>query len=629
MADLQPKKVKYTSRDFGSLRDDLISFAESYFPSVYRDFNEASPGMMFMEMAAYVGDVLSYYTDVEFKESLLLESEEKQNIFSIVQSFGYKPKLVTPATVKLDFYQIVPAIGSNENNKPDMRYAMLLDANAVVGAGLNSNTNFITNEYIDFSYSSSMSPLEISVYEIDPVTNEATFYLIKKSTIASSGRIRTASFPFGDVIPYNSIKLNDSKIIEVIDAVDSSGDTWYHVPYLAQDVIIESVRNVRRNDKDLFIYNESTPYLLKLRKAAKRFSTRVLSDDTTLIQFGPGVSGMSDEQITPDPSLYGTMLSPFSTMLDTPIDPSNFLYTRNYGISPSNTELTFRYRVGGGLNDNVPQNTLTSIISRNIIIDENNLDPALLSIVRQSLFVNNPEPAVGGRDAETLNEIKSNALSFYAAQNRAVTKEDYISRVYSMPPRFGSIAKAYLVQDDQLSIDSSTDDLALTQINPNALNFYVLGYDKDERLVQTNLATKTNIINYLSGFRVLTDAINVKDAFIINIGINFEITPQPEFNGYDVISSCISELADFFDIKKWQINQPIIVSEIYNLLDRVDGVQTVVNVEFINLNDPSQGYSPNIYDISYAERNGLIYPSLDPSIFEVKFPEKDIRGRIR
>lgn len=629
MADLIPKKVKYTSRDFGSLRDDLISFAESYFPSVYRDFNEASPGMMFMEMAAYVGDVLSYYTDVQFKESLLLEAEEKENIISIAQSYGYTPKLTTPATVTLDFYQIVPAIGSGINNRPDMRYAMIIDTNATVASGLNSNVNFITNEYVDFSYSSSISPVGISVYEVDPATNEPTFYLLKKSTIASSGKIRTARFEFGNVIPYNSVKLQDSKIIEIIDAVDGEGDTWYNVPYLAQDTIIESVRNVKRNDKDLSLYSNETPYLLKLKKVSKRFTTRLLSDNSTLIQFGPGTTGISDEQITPDPSLYGTIMSPFSNALGNDLDPSNFLYTRNYGIAPANTTLTFRYRVGGGLNDNVPQNSLTNILSRTIILNETDLDPTLASIVRQSLSVNNPESAIGGKDAETLNEIKTNALAYFAAQNRAVTKEDYIARVYSMPPRFGSISKAYLVQDDQLNIDSATDDLVLTQSNSNALNLYVLGYDKDQKLINTNVATKTNILNYLSSFRLLTDAINIKDAFIINIGINFEITPQPEYSGYEVIANCITALSDYFDIKKWQINQPIVVSEVYNLLDRIEGVQTVVNVEFVNLYNSSEGYSPNVYNISYAERNGLIYPSLDPSIFEIKFPQKDIKGRIR
>jgi hypothetical protein len=629
MADLIPKKVKYTSRDFGSLRDDLISFAESYFPSVYRDFNEASPGMMFMEMAAYVGDVLSYYTDVQFKESLLLEAEEKENIISIAQSYGYTPKLTTPATVTLDFYQIVPAIGSGINNRPDMRYAMIIDTNATVASGLNSNVNFITNEYVDFSYSSSISPVGISVYEVDPATNEPTFYLLKKSTIASSGKIRTARFEFGNVIPYNSVKLQDSKIIEIIDAVDGEGDTWYNVPYLAQDTIIESVRNVKRNDKDLSLYSNETPYLLKLKKVSKRFTTRLLSDNSTLIQFGPGTTGISDEQITPDPSLYGTIMSPFSNALGNDLDPSNFLYTRNYGIAPANTTLTFRYRVGGGLNDNVPQNSLTNILSRTIILNETDLDPTLASIVRQSLSVNNPESAIGGKDAETLNEIKTNALAYFAAQNRAVTKEDYIARVYSMPPRFGSISKAYLVQDDQLNIDSATDDLVLTQSNSNALNLYVLGYDKDQKLINTNVATKTNILNYLSSFRLLTDAINIKDGFIINIGINFEITPQPEYSGYEVIANCITALSDYFDIKKWQINQPIVVSEVYNLLDRIEGVQTVVNVEFVNLYNSSEGYSPNVYNISYAERNGLIYPSLDPSIFEIKFPQKDIKGRIR
>jgi hypothetical protein len=629
MAEIEQKKVKYTSRDFGTLRDDLISFAESYFPAVYRDFNEASPGMMFMEMSAYVGDVLSYYTDVQFKESLIVEAEEKENILSIAQSLGYRPQLTSPATVQLDFYQIVPAIGSGENNRPDMRYAMILDANAVVAPAVGSSVNFITNDYIDFSYSSSLSPLDVRVYEINEVTNEPTFYLLKKRVGASSGVLRTERFRFNAAIPYNAIKLSSSKIIEVIDAVDSEGDTWYHVPYLSQDTIVESVQNIKRNDKDLYLFRDSVPYLLKLRKISKRFTSRILSDNSTLIQFGPGVSGFSDEQITPDPSLFGTLFSPYSNTLQENIDPSNFLFTRNYGIAPANTELTVRYRVGGGIADNIAANTLTNILSKSITLNDAGLDPTLASLIRQSLFVTNEQAASGGKDAESLNEIKTNALAFFASQNRAVTKEDYIIRSYSMPPRFGSISKAYIVQDDQLNIEGNSDNLVLLQPNPNALNLYVLSYDENQRLVQTNTALKENLKNYLSSYRVMTDAINIKDAFIINFGIDFEITPRPEYSGYETIANCITALSDYFDIVKWQINQPIIVSEIYNLLDRVAGVQTVVDVKFINLYDTSQGYSPNVYDMEYAEQNGLIYPSLDPSIFELKFPQKDIRGRIK
>jgi hypothetical protein len=629
MAELEQKKVKYTSRDFGSLRDDLITFAESYFPAVYRDFNEASPGMMFMEMSAYVGDVLSFYTDNQFKESLLLEAEEKSNILAIAQSMGYQPKFSSPATVTLDFYQIVPAIGSGENNKPDMRYAMTLDANAVVASSIGSNINFITNDFVDFSFSSSLSPLEVRVYEINETTNEPTFYLLKKSVPASSGTIRTQRFAFGSAIPYNAVKISDAKVIEVIDATDSEGDTWYHVPYLAQDTIVESVRNIKRNDKDLYMFRESAPYLLKLRKVSKRFTSRVLSDDSILLQFGPGISGFNDEQITPDPSLFGTIFSPYSNTLQENIDPSNFLFTRNYGIAPANTELIVRYRVGGGIADNVPANSLTNILSKRITMNESGLDPTLASLVKQSLFVTNTQSASGGKDAETLNEIKTNTLAFFAAQSRAVTKEDYIARAYTMPPRFGSIGKAYVVQDDQLNIEGNSDNLVFLNPNPNALNFYVLGYNENGNLTTTNTAVKENLKTYLSSFRMLTDAINVKDAYIINFGIDFEVTPRPEYSGYETIANCISVLADYFDIRKWQINQPIVVSEIYNILDRVPGVQTVVDVKFVNLYDTTQGYSPNVYDMQYAEQNGLIYPSLDPSIFELKFPYKDIRGRIR
>lgn len=629
MTDQLPKKIKYTSRDFGSLRDDLISFAEAYYPAVYRDFNEASPGMMFMEMAAYVGDVLSYYTDIQFKESLLLEAEEKENILSLAQAFGYTPKMAVPAAVVLDFYQLVPSVGSGVNNVPDMRYAMTIDANAIVAPSLNSSVNFITNEFIDFSYSSSFNPIDITVYEIDPNTNEPAFYLLRKSVLASSGKIRTAKFDFGNAIPYNTVKITDSKVIDIIDAIDSEGETWYNVPYLSQDTIAESVRNIPRNDRELFGFVIETPYLLKLRKISKRFTTRLLADNSILIQFGPGISGVIDEQITPDPSLYGTILSPFSTIVDESLDPSNFLYTKNYGLAPSNTQLVFRYRVGGGLNDNVAANTLTNILSRTISLNEDALDPSLVAIVKGSLSVSNPDPAVGGRDAETLNEIKTNALAFYAAQNRVVTTNDYLSRVYSMPSRFGSVAKAFVIQDDQLNLNSVADDLAFLGENPNGINIYTLGYNKDGKLTTVNNATKINLLNYLKSFRILTDAINIVDATVINIGINFEITPQPEYSGYEVITMCINALDEYFDITKWQINQPIVVSEIYNLLDRIEGVQTVVNVEFINLHDTSAGYSGNIYNIQYAEKNGLIYPSMDPSIFEIRYPNRDIRGRIR
>jgi hypothetical protein len=229
------------------------------------------------------------------------------------------------------------------------------------------------------------------VYEINEVTNEPTFYLLKKRVGASSGVLITERFRFNSAIPYNAIKLSSSKIIEVIDAVDSEGDTWYHVPYLSQDTIVESVQNIKRNDKDLYLFRDSVPYLLKLRKISKRFTSRILSDNSTLIQFGPGVSGFSDEQITPDPSLFGTLFSPYSNTLQENIDPSNFLFTRNYGIAPANTELTVRYRVGGGIADNIAANTLTNILSKSITLNDAGLDPTLASLIRQSLFVTNEQ----------------------------------------------------------------------------------------------------------------------------------------------------------------------------------------------------------------------------------------------
>jgi hypothetical protein len=251
----------------------------------------------------------------------------------------------------------------------------------------------------------------------------------------------------------------------------------------------------------------------------------------------------------------------------------------------------------------------------------------LENLVLASLAVNNPEPTVGARGAETLNEIKLNALGYINAQNRTVTKDDYIMRALTMPANYGSITKAYISQDDQLNVEN----LAIQQIrnpNPLALNMYVLTYDSDLKLTAANSATKENLKTYLASNRMLTDAINIKDGYIINFGIDFSIIPLPSVNNYDVLLRCVSELKSYFDISNWQINQPIIISELYNLLDRVPGVQTAVDIKFKNLFDSSLGYSNNFYDFTLAEKNGLIYPSLDPSIFEIKYPDIDIKGRI-
>jgi len=619
------KDISYLGKDFNRFKQNLVDFVKQYFPNDYTDFNESSPGMIFLEMASYVGDVLSYYTDSNLKESLLTQAQERTNITDISRMLGYNVKSATAAHVDLDVYQLVPSIGSGDLVRPDYTYALTINSGLRV-ATQNTNIEFRTLDTVDFAFSSSYDTTEVTVYESDDATKQPTYYLLKKKVRAVSGAVKTATYTFGSPVPYDKIVLPDTGIIEIISIEESDGDNWYNVPYLAQDTIFEEVPNLAENDPDLAQYRSSVGSLLKLRKTAKRFVTKLRSDNRTEIQFGAGISDNNDEEIIPNPTNVGNGLAGFRKPIDVDIDPSNFLYTRAYGQAPANTTLTVTYTIGNGISDNVPANVLTNIQFIEFIDDVNSSQAAsVLNFVKKTVSVNNPIPAIGAKTIDTIQDIKNNAVGNFATQNRSVTANDYIIRSYSMPARFGSISKAYIVPDDQLS----QKQLIETRINnPMAMNMYVLGYNSSKQLTALNTAIKENLKSYLDYYRILTDAINIKDAFIINISIDFEITTKSNYNSNDVLIRCLNNVREFFNIDRWQINQPIIKSEVVNIIANTDGVQSVVKVVMNNKVDTDLGYSGNSYDLSSATKSGVIYPSLDPSIFEVRFPNSDIRGRV-
>jgi len=619
------KEVTYLGKDFRQFKRNLIEFTKQYFPQTYTDFNESSPGMLFVDLASYVGDVLSYYSDNNLKESLLEQASERGNIYDLAKSLGYRAKSINPAFVDLDVYQLVPSIGSGTLVRPDFTYALSVNPGMRVkqqdGAAV-----FRTLDLVDFSFSSSINPTEVTIYETNDATNQPTYYLLKKSVRAVSGDTKTATFSFQSPIAYDKVLLPDTNIIEIISVTESDGDNWYEVPYLAQDTIFEVVPNLLENDPDFAQYRSNCPSLLKMKKTSKRFITRMRSDNKLEIQFGAGISDNNDEEIIPNPDNVGNGLAGFRRSVDIDIDPSNFLYTRTYGQAPSNTTLTVTYTVGNGITDNVPSNSLKSISYISFNDDVNSTANAgITNFVKNSIVVNNMQPARGASSAETLQEIKNNALSNFATQNRLVTREDYIIRTYSMPSKFGSVAKAYIVPDDQISQDNY---VASRIANPLAMNMYVLGFNGSKQLTELNSAVKDNLKTYLNYYRILTDAINIKDAFIINIGVDFEISVLPNYNSNEVLLQCVNALKTLFNIDRWQINQPIIKSDITTTLANIRGVQSVIGVSLNNLYDSDLGYSGNVYDLRTATRNGVVYPSLDPSIFEVKFHNQDIKGRV-
>jgi hypothetical protein len=616
------KDIRYLNKDFSQFRSNLIEFTKNYFPNTYNDFNESSPGMMFMEMASYVGEVLSYYTDSQLKESFLSNASNRANVLALASNVGYKTKNKIPATVELDVFQLLPAKTDGSNKVPDWSYALTLKEGMTVRSDT-STVEFRTLSLVNFAVSSSYDPTEVTIYQINDITSDPEYFLLKKKVKAISGTIVTETFDFTSAKRFDKILLDTTNAIEVVSITDSDNNEWTEVPYLAQDTIFEAVANTVQNDPELSQYTD-VPYLLKLKKTARRFVTRFRADKKLEIQFGPGISADSDEEIIPNPDNVGFSLNGLQTQFDHPVDPSNFMYTKTYGLAPSNTTLTVKYTVGGGVESNVAAHTLKNVTGIIYEIDSQNLDTSLLNRIKASVAATNPLPAIGGKSEETIEEIRQNAMANFASQQRVITAQDYIIRSYSLPSKFGSIAKAYVIQDQQVNPDNGQEMIP----NPLAINLYTLGYDGNGNLTQLNPAVKENLKTYINTYRILTDAVNIKNAFIINIGVKFEIITLPEYNSNDVLLKCINKLKSIFDSKLWQINQPIVLSKLYTELDRVEGVQSVPSINIVNLYDSSLGYSGNVYDIKAATKAGVIYPSLDPSIFEIKYLNSDIVGKV-
>ena len=641
------KQVNYLNKDFSDFRDNLIEFAKVYFPNTYNDFNEASPGMMFIEMAAYVGDVLSYYIDLQFRESLLAYAEEKRNVYNIAQSFGYKPKVTSPASVVLDVFQTIPTV----DGTADYRYALNVKAGMTVNASA-TGTTFRTLEDCNFKFTSSYSPRETTVFEKSG--GVTTKFLLKKKVKAESGTVASETFTFASAEKYSQVKLSNTDVIEIISVTDSDGNNWYEVDSLARDTIFEDMENNDSTDPTSVINRDTAPYVLKLKKTSRRFNVYIDANDKTILRFGAGISDNPDEEIIPNPSSVGSSLPGSPSYLTKAFDPSNFLKTKAFGLAPSNTTLTVKYAYGGGISDNANANSITAISSVSFGIQANLLSSTLVQNAKDSLAVTNPNPATGGSAGQSIREVRESALAYYQAQQRAVTKEDYIVRTYSLPSKYGNIAKAFMVQDDQLNesmglsnqnslitaddVGKSVKSVSVRIPNPLAMNLYTLGYNANKNLAPLNQTVKGNLKTYLSQYRLATDAINIKDAYIINIAVDFAILTKLGFNKNDVLLRCIAAVQDFFNIDRWQIGQPIVLSDIAYELSLIDGVATVVPPKENNPNNLSiliknkytlaDGYSGNFYDIDSGMIEGILYPALDPSIFEVKYPNSDIQGKV-
>ena len=608
------RNIQYLNKDFSDFRSQLINFSQTYFPTTYTDFSPSSPGVMFMEQASYVGDVLSFYLDNQLQETYLQYARQTNNIYDLAYMFGYKPKVTGLATVNLDFFQLVPSKIAGSTRVPDYDYSLFVDANTQVTSTTNSTVNFNIEDPIDFKVSNSLDPTTVTIAQIDNITGEPTYYLLKKTRKATSGTINTTTFSFGSFEEFPTVNINTENIAGIIDVFDSDGNEYFEVDYLGQETVFDSIKNTNTNDPNNSSEGD-TPYILQTKQVQRRFATRFIDSDSLQLQFGSGDPSNTDEEILPNPENVGLGLPYEKNKLTTAFSPTNFILTNTYGTAPSNTTLTVRYTTGGGVTSNVPSNNLTNLNTSTVSFLNSNLNSATAQYIFDSLAVNNPTAASGGQDGDSITEIRENTLSNFSSQLRNVTADDYLVRALSMPSRFGVISKALTQKPKAESTDTTLD-------------LYVLSYDINKNLTLASPALKNNLKTYINQYRMIGDSIGIKDAFIINIAVDFEIITEPNFNNSEVLINCISSLQDYFNIDNWQINQPILLKKIELMLDDIAGVQTVSNITITNKAGTTSNYSQYAYDIKGATQNKIIYPSIDPSIFEVKFPNEDIKGKV-
>ncbi len=599
--------VSFLNKTFNDFKTNLIDYAKTYFPNSYSDFSDANPGAIFIDLASYLGDVSSFYLDTQVQENFLLYAKEKENLYALSYMLGYRPKVSYASTVTVDIYQQIPSIINGAQTIPDYSYGLVIPENTVLTSA-STGTKFLTTDRVDFTDSNNTEVTFLNV----------NYFLLKKQVKAISAEIKSTTISPSIGQKFQTFTISDTNILQILDATDTNGNRWYEVPYLAQSSILQSATNPNYQ-------SDGVPYLVNYQRVPRRYVSRFLSDGTLQLEFGAGLSNSSDTTILPNPDNIQLGLVPGVSNILNNFNKATPFFTQEYGLAP-NSDITIRYLVGGGVTSNISSNDLTTIDVNAAYFPSGVTGPIADYIKNNTVASNNPAPAAGGRSGDQIEEIRQNALYAYQSQLRAVTREDYMVRALSLPTDYGSIAKVCVTQDVASEMLATPTVATTEERNPLSLDMYILAYNTNKQLITAATTLKENLAAYLNQYRMVTDAINIKDAFYINIGVNFDIVVASGYNNNDVVTNCINTLKDHFSIEKWTINQPIILSDITYKLLQIKGVQTVSKLEIIN----KQGgdYSQYAYDIPGATKQGTIYPSLDPSVFEVRYPNTDIQGRV-
>ncbi len=593
-----PKPINYSNRDFTSIKNDLIDYAKRYYPDTYKDFNAASFGSLMLDTVAYVGDMMSFHLDYQANESFLTTSNEYLNILKHGRQMGYKYDYQPSSHGVLTFFILVPS--DTMGTAPDTNYYPVIARGSRTKA--QGNNTFTLTEDIHFSKSSN----EIIVAQVDDATGNPLTYAVKASGKVVSGRYFQETIVIGDYQRFLKIPLASNLIAEVISIIDSEGHEYFQVDHLSQNTVYINVEN-RSTDKNL------APSILKAIAVPRRFSIET-NQNITYIQFGYGSE--SELKTTPLYQPENIVLKQHAKdyITQATFDPAVLNESDKFGVVPANTTLTVIYRANERSNVNAAANTVTEPSSVNISFPSvNAIDANKQNLVRDSLECTNVEPIVGDITIPTPFELKQRIAHNFATQNRAVTKKDYISLVYRMPPQFGAIRKCNVLQDS----DSFKRNL----------NLYVIAENEGGFLTQANDTIKQNLKTWLNQYRMINDTVDILDAKVVNLGIDFVAVGRINANKVSLFNTILIRLKSFLNFNP-EIGEPLYITDVYKIINTTPGVIDTTDVTIVN--KTGGVYSDIAYNIEqYMSPDGRLVEAPENVVFEIKYPNLDIRGTIK
>lgn len=604
---MKDRSIKYGSRTFGEIRNDLISLIRETYPEIMNDFNDSTVGSMLIDINAGVGNNLSMNIDRTFQETQLEYAQQRSSILNISKNMGLNIPAKRPSVTIVDFTVTVPVLG----DKPDSTYYPVLSTGAQVLGGGN-----VFEIQDDIDWNSPVSNLGDANRSIIPnldSNNVIQSYNVTKREVVVNGNsnIYKRVITDDEVVPFYSLRLPDSNVIGIesvilLEGTSFSGNPddsefynadnrFYEVDYLAQQkVFVEDVNSSNSSD------NTNNLKMAKWLNITKKFIKEYTANGFCKLIFG---SGDSDIDMFKDGFIKNGVTN--RNFLE------NFLNNTALGERlKSGYTLFIKYRTGGGLKSNVGSNVLNRMGNFSLKVNGSNI--RYNREVQRSLSVNNPIPAIGGNDGLDTEQIRNLTKYNFSSQQRDVILDDYVAQIYKMPGRFGSPYRAKAFKLD------------------NKIVISILGMGSDGKLSNTsNTLLKENIAEYISGYRMINDYVEIRDGKIYNIGMDIEVYVE-NLSDNQLANSIINKVKSYFHINNREMNEDIFIGKLEKEILDINGVVNIVNVKIYN--KVGDQYSTNVVPDRIINNgtgeiliiNNTIHSSKD-SMFEIKYPEKDIR----